>query len=75
MLASGNVDAVLPIVLGSVFGGMLLALGILFGYDALARTGFVYFGASLIAGYMLALAFGAFALLKKFYRTDDEARS
>lgn len=74
LLAAGKVDAVLYAVMGAVFGGMLLALGLLFGYRALAESGFVYFGAALVAGFVVTLGIASVVLFRRVFLADDETR-
>lgn len=54
-LLNNNVDAGLAIVMGSVFGGLLVALGAMFGYRALSPEGFMWFGPSVVGGFVVAL--------------------
>lgn len=75
-LNSGHVDVGLGITMGAVFGGMLVALGLLFGYRALAPDGLVYFGPALVGGFVVAL--GVFAVragIQLLRSDDDETRS
>lgn len=73
-LAVGKFDAVLYVVLGSVFGGMLLALAVLFGYRALAPDGFVYFGVSLVAGFVVTLGIASVVMFRRVFLAVDEKR-
>lgn len=59
-LVADRIDVGLAVVMGAVFGGLLVALGVLFGYRALAPSGLIWFGPALVGGYVLGL--GAFAL-------------
>lgn len=59
-LVADRIGVGLAVVMSAVFGGLLVALGALFGYRALAPSGVIWFGPALVGGYVLGL--GAFAL-------------
>lgn len=72
--SSGRVDVGLWVVMGSVFGGLLIALGLLFGYRAVAPTGFVWFGAAVIAGFVAMLAVAAVRAALDLLGSGEETR-
>lgn len=69
--ASDRINAGLAVVMGSVFAGLLVSLGALFGYRAIAPEGLIWFGPSLVAGFVVGL--GAFALkvALTWFKSDD----
>lgn len=71
-LVADRIDVGLAVVMGAVFGGLLVALGVLFGYRALAPSGLIWFGPALVGGYVLGL--GAFALnaARALLKPDDK---
>lgn len=69
--AAEKINLGLAVVMGSVFAGLLLALGVLFAYRALAPEGLIWFGPSVVAGFVVGL--GAFALkvATSWFKSDD----
>lgn len=75
-LDAGRVDVGLGLTMGTVFAGMLIALGLLFGYRALAPKGLVYFGPALVGGFVVALGGFAVRAALQLLKTDEhETRS
>lgn len=58
----------IAIMMMFMMGGMLVASGVLIGYALVAPTGFVWFGVSLGAGYVIGLAVAAVQMMKESYR-------
>jgi hypothetical protein len=56
-------------------GGIIIGAGLLFGYSLLAEKGFVWFGPSVIAGFMIGLVVIGVVMLRRFAKSDDETRS
>ena len=61
LLKVRHADAALFVVMGSVFVGLLLGLGVLMGYWFASPAGFVWFGPATVAGFVAAL--GALSVL------------
>jgi voltage-gated potassium channel Kch len=55
LLKANHADIVLYIVMGTVFGGLFVGLGVLMGYRFITPSGFVWFGSATVAGYVVAL--------------------
>ena len=55
LLTARHADVVLPVVMGSVFVGLILGLGVLFGYWFVSAQGFIWFGPATVAGFIVAL--------------------
>jgi hypothetical protein len=55
LLSSKNADVGLYVVMGAVFGGMILSLGMMWGYRLVTPTGFMWFGPSVVVGFVVAL--------------------
>ncbi len=68
-------DRALYAAMVSSMGGVLVGAGILYGYYALAKEGFVWFGPSLIAGFVLGLGVVTILLMRRMAKSDDETRS
>ena len=51
-----------------MMGGMLLASGVLIGYVLVAPGGFLWFGLSLGAGYVISLGASAVWMMRESYR-------
>lgn len=73
-LATDKIDVGLAVVMGAVFVGTLLAIGVLLLYRALLPGGFVWFGASMVTGYVVALGVFAVRAAKAMLTTDDDMR-
>lgn len=73
-LVADRVEVGLAVVTGSVFAGMIVAVGALFGYRALAPAGLVWFGPALVGGFVVGL--GAFALrvATTMFKSGDERK-
>jgi Sec-independent protein secretion pathway component TatC len=68
---SDKIDVGLAIVMGSVFAGLLVALGALFGYRAVAPDGLIWFGPSLVAGFVVGLGVFALKVAMTWFKSDD----
>jgi len=73
-VSSEKIDAALYTTMGSVFGGLLLSVGVLFGYRALSEAGFIWFGSALIGGFLVGLGFVAVVMLRNLARSDETRR-
>jgi hypothetical protein len=51
-----------------MMGGMLVASGVLIAYVFIAPSGFLYFGLSLSAGYVVAFGIIAIGMMRRSYR-------
>jgi hypothetical protein len=72
--SADKIDAALYTTMGSVMGGLLLSVGILFGYRALAGDGFVWFGPSLVVGFVVGLGAVGITMLRKLAQSDETRR-
>ncbi len=71
---AGHIEVGLGVTMGAVFGGLLLALGLLFGYRALAPDGIIWFGPALVGGYVIALGVFAIRAAAQLLKSDDDTR-
>ena len=71
---AGHIEAGLGVTMGAVFGGLLLALGLLFGYRALAPDGIVWFGPAMVGGYVVALGVFAIRAASQLLNSGDDTR-
>ena len=71
LLNARNADVALPVVMGSVFGGLLAGLGLLLGYWLLSHEGFLWFGPATVAGFVVALGILTVRLGLKMLSNDD----
>lgn len=65
--ASEALDSII-VMMSFMVGGMLVASAILIGYALYARDGFLYFGLSLAAGFVLGLAFYGLKMWRHTFR-------
>jgi hypothetical protein len=52
----------------AMMGAMLVASGVLIAYVLLARSGFIYFGLALSAGFVIGFGVIAFGMIRESYR-------
>jgi hypothetical protein len=71
LINARNVDVALYVVMGSVFGGLLVGLGVSTGYWFVTREGFMFFGPAMVAGFVLALGVLAVRSGVKLLSNDD----
>lgn len=71
MLNARNADVALYVVMGTVFGGLIIGLGLLLGYRFVAPDGFVWFGSATICGFVAALGVLSVRLGLKMLSKDD----
>ncbi len=55
LLTADNADIGLYVVMGVVFGGLIVSLGVMWGVYYIAPRGFGWFGPSVVAGFVVAL--------------------
>lgn len=55
LLTAENADVGLYVVMGVVFGGMIVSLGVMWGYRLITPAGFMWFGPSVVVGFVAAL--------------------
>jgi len=58
----------IAVVMMFMMGGMLVASGVLIAYVFIAPSGFLYFGLSLAAGFVIAFGIIALGMMRKSYR-------
>jgi len=73
LLTAKNADLGLFVVMGSVFGGMILSVGVMFGYKLITPSGFMWFGPSVVAGFVIALGVLATVMTVKLLKSDGPA--
>jgi hypothetical protein len=54
-ISSQNADMALYVAMGSVFGGLLVGLGLMMGFWFISREGFTFFGPATVVGFVIAL--------------------
>jgi hypothetical protein len=84
LLSAKNADIGLYVVVGIVLGGMIVSLGVMWGYSLVTPSGFMWFGPSVVAGFVVVLGvFGAMTAVKLMksdapasdVTSEDETRS
>ncbi|PKQ17101.1 MAG: hypothetical protein CVT67_01285 [Actinobacteria bacterium HGW-Actinobacteria-7] len=68
-------DFALVATMVSSMGGLIVAGAILFGYRHLAADGFVWFGSSVVGGFVVGLGVAAVVMLRRLAKNSDETRS
>jgi hypothetical protein len=71
LLNARNADVALYVVMGSVFGGLLIGLAGMMGYWFVSREGFLWFGPATVAGFVVALGILAVRLGLQMLNNDD----
>jgi len=61
LLTAKNADLGTFVVMAVVFGGLIVSLGVMWGYRFVTPDGFVFFGPSVVGGFVVTL--GALALV------------
>jgi hypothetical protein len=72
LLSARHADVVLPVVMGSVFVGLILGLGVLFGYWFISSQGFIWFGPGTVAGFIVALGVLSVRMGRQLLSKDSE---
>jgi hypothetical protein len=72
LLTAKNADIGLPVVMGVVFGGLILSVGVMFGYRFITLQGFMWFGPSLVVGFVVALGVLAVVLAMRLLKSNGE---
>ena len=71
LLTAKNADLGLLVIMGVVFGGMIVALGLMFGYRFIAPDGFIWFGSAVVGGFMVALGVLAVVMLTGLLKSEN----
>jgi hypothetical protein len=71
LLKARDADVALYVVMGTVFGGLLLGLAALLGYRLASPEGFVWFGSATVAGFIVALGVLSVRLGMQLLSKDD----
>jgi hypothetical protein len=83
LLTAQNADLGLYVVMGVVFGGLIFSLIVMFGYSLITQAGFMWFGPSVVAGFVVALGVLSVVITVKLLKSggtpaddtsNDEAR-
>ena len=61
------------VVMGVVFGGLILSLVVMFGYSLITQSGFMWFGPSVVAGFVVALGVLATVMTLKLLKSSGKA--
>jgi hypothetical protein len=70
-ITSSNADMALYVAIGSVFGGLLVGLGLMMGYWFVSPEGFKFFGLATVFGFVLALGVLAVRAGMSLLSTND----
>lgn len=73
LLTAKNADLGLYVVMGAVFGGMIASLGLMWGYSLITASGFMWFGPSVIVGFVVTLGVLATVMTVKLLKSDGPA--
>lgn len=73
LLTAQNADIGLYVVMGAVLGGLIVSLGVMWGYRLVTPSGFVWFGPSVVAGFVIALGVLAVVMTMKILKSDGPA--
>jgi hypothetical protein len=73
LLTVENADIGLYVVMGVIFGGLILSLGLMWGYHYVTPEGFMWFGPSVVAGFIVALGALAAVLAMRLLKSDGGA--
>ena len=73
LLTEKNADIGLVVVMAVVFGGLILSLGVMWGYRYVTPAGFMYFGPSVVAGFVIALGALATVMAMRLLKSDGAA--
>jgi hypothetical protein len=73
LLTAQNADIGLYVVMGVVFGGLILSLGVMWGYRYVTPAGFVWFGPSVVAGFVVTLGVLAVVMARRLLKSDGPA--
>lgn len=72
LLKSRHTDIALFVVMGTVFGGLIVGLAVLMGYRFIAPAGFVWFGSATIAGFVVSLGVLSVRVVLELLTNDSE---
>jgi len=73
LLTPANADMGTFVVMAVVFGGMILSLGLMWGYRLVAPDGFMWFGPSVVAGFVVALGVLATVMTLRLLKSSGRA--
>ena len=65
---SSDASDAIVVMMIAMLGGMLAASAVLIGYVFVARAGFVYFGLSLAAGFVIGLGVVTVGLMRETFK-------
>jgi hypothetical protein len=71
LLKAKHADIALFVVMGTVFGGLILGLAVLMGYWFISRAGFIYFGSATVAGFVISLGILSVRAARELLTDDD----
>lgn len=73
LLTAKNADLGLAVVMGAVFGGLIVSLGVMWGYSLITSSGFMWFGPSVVIGFIVALGVLSVVMTVKLLKSDGSA--
>jgi len=73
LLTEQNADIGLYLVMGVVFGGLIVSLGVMWVYHYVTSEGFVWFGPSVVAGFVVTLGVLAVVMARRLLKSDGPA--
>lgn len=73
LLTVQNADIGTYVVMGVVFGGMLVSLGVMWGYRLITPAGFMWFGPAVVVGFLVALGVLATTMAMRLLKSDGPA--
>jgi drug/metabolite transporter (DMT)-like permease len=73
LLTVENADIGTYVVMGVVLGGMIVSLGLMWGYRLITPGGFMWFGPAVIVGFVVTLGVLAVVMAMKLLKPGGEA--
>jgi hypothetical protein len=73
LLTEQNADIGLYVVMGVVFGGLIVSLGVMWVYHYVTPDGFEWFGPSVVAGFVVTLGVLAVVMARRLLKSDGPA--
>lgn len=73
LLTADNADLGTFVVTAVVFGGLIVSLGVMWGYRAITQVGFMYFGPSVVAGFVVTLGTLAIVLTMRLLKSSGSS--
>jgi hypothetical protein len=71
LMTAKNADLGLFVVMGSVFGGLIVGMGVMFGYRLITLSGFLWFGPAVVGGYVITLGVLAALMTTRLLKSEN----